>query len=186
MKIPIIYLAVGAAAQGVVITAPSTVPSSASGPVDKSFLGLMVETTSWWVYASVAMSLTLIKNLVNRTAAPVIIRVGGTSGDETTYDASQTDGNLWPYGNDGLLAPVSLGQPFTTGLNKVPACGTSSTSHSPTARLIRLSSSPRTSCSTSTSASLRPLRLAMSQTSTKAKRGTATSSATRHTLLRNM
>lgn len=121
MKISIAHvLAVVAAAQDVTITAPTTAPSSASGPVDKSFLGIMVETTSWWQYASQALSLTLIQNLVNRTAAPVIVRVGGTSGDEATYNDTQVKGNFWPYGNDGLLAPVTLGQAFGQGLSNVP------------------------------------------------------------------
>ncbi|KAK4500543.1 hypothetical protein PRZ48_008732 [Zasmidium cellare] len=125
MKPPLLpLLAISALAQNTTLTlsARKTLPSTASPPVDKSFLGLMVETTSWWQYGIQPLSLTLIQNLVNRTNAPVIIRVGGTSGDSVKYNGSQLTGNIWPFKDndvDGLLAPVTLGVNFTDALEKV-------------------------------------------------------------------
>lgn len=126
MRLSLLHLlAIGAAAQDATITisAPTAKPTTASPPVDKSFLGIMVETTSWWQYGIQSLSLTLIENIVKRTGAPVIIRVGGTSGDQTKYNASQLTGNVWPYKNlpiDKLFSPVTLGQNFTDALEKVP------------------------------------------------------------------
>ncbi|KAF2159925.1 glycoside hydrolase family 79 protein [Zasmidium cellare ATCC 36951] len=107
----------------VTISAPTTQPTTASPPVDKSFLGIMVETTSWFQYGLQDFSRILIQNLVTRSGAPVIIRVGGTSGDSVKYNSSQPQGNFWPYNNtkeDGLLSPVTLGVNFTKALDKVP------------------------------------------------------------------
>lgn len=113
------FLAASVLGQDVTISAPTEVPDSASAAVDKSFLGLMFETTSWWSVAADPMSQTLIQNLVNKTGAPVMIRVGGTSGDQATYNASQAAGNSWPDNDNDLLAPVILGKQFSDGFKKV-------------------------------------------------------------------
>ncbi|KAH8646247.1 hypothetical protein BX600DRAFT_519085 [Xylariales sp. PMI_506] len=112
-------LTAGVFGQDVTLSAPTQVPTSASVAIDPSFLGLMFETTSWTTVANDSMSQTLIQNLVKKAGAPLIIRVGGTSGDQASYNASQTKGNYWPDHDTGLLDPVILGKPFADGFGKV-------------------------------------------------------------------
>ena len=109
-----------ALAQNIEIGAPSQPPSSASNPVDRQFLGIMVESTSWPDYADQTLSQDLIQNIVVKTGTPVIIRVGGTSGDQFVYNASQTQTFLRDDPNDhSLLANITVGPTWMEGFTHI-------------------------------------------------------------------
>jgi hypothetical protein len=79
----------------------------------------MFETTSFTTVANDAMSQALIQNLIGKTGAPLIIRVGGTSGDQASYNASQRIANSWPYDTQhNLTVPLVLGKPFAEAFGK--------------------------------------------------------------------
>ena len=123
MLIAISILSGTVLAQNVEIKTPAQAPPATSVPIDRSYLGLMVETTSWARYASTPFSVDLIQNIINKTGGvPMIIRVGGTSGDQAIYNASQKEANHWLYDKptDGLLVPISLGQDWLAGFSKIP------------------------------------------------------------------
>ena len=52
----------------------------------------------------------------------MVIRVGGTSGDQAAYDPNQQQANCWPYDKptDGLLVPIVLGRDWLAGFKNVP------------------------------------------------------------------
>ena len=101
--------------QTIDINAPSQPPASASNPVDRQFLGLMVESTSWLDYAD-ALSQNLTSNLLVKTGAPIIMRVGGTSGDQFVYNATQQPAIQRDNPNDhNLTANVTVGPTWMEG-----------------------------------------------------------------------
>lgn len=108
-----------ATAQTVEINAPSQPPASASNPVDRQFLGLMVESTSWPDYGDQELSRDLIQNIVTKTGKSVIMRVGGTSGDSFIYNAGQTQAivNADPN-NHNLTANRSVGPAWLEGFTR--------------------------------------------------------------------
>ena len=108
-----------ALAQNIEIGAPSQPPTSASNPVDRQFLGVMVESTSWPDYAD-QISQDLIQNIVAKTGTPVIIRVGGTSGDQFVYDADQTQTFLRDNPSDHTLtANITVGPTWMEGFRHI-------------------------------------------------------------------
>lgn len=81
---------------------PSSPPVNTSGIVDPSFLGFAFEQASFYNYSFNAdgtpntFSQNLINAVAGRTGGRPILRVGGTSGDHGSYDASQTNATNFP------------------------------------------------------------------------------------------
>jgi hypothetical protein len=77
------------------IPVPSTVPTSASHPIDPSFPGFAFEQASFYNYSfdvngnPNTFSQNLINSVLNRTGGTPLIRVGGTSGDRGRFNAQQ-------------------------------------------------------------------------------------------------
>ena len=95
-------------AQDVSVNVPPQAPGSAAKPIDGSFLGLMIECTSWPEFTN-DMSVRLTENLVEKIGTNMSLRIGGTSEDQATYDPNQADAVKWTTPNNGLTDPVSLG-----------------------------------------------------------------------------
>ena len=111
--------------QDLTLDAPAKAPSDASLPVDRSFLGLMIECTSLPDFAGSnaapnAFSRALLRNLGDNTGVATPIRVGGTSEDQAFYNASQKEAIKWLTSDRGLLAPISLGPLWLESLRQFP------------------------------------------------------------------
>lgn len=78
------------------LTVPASAPANASGFIDPSYPGFAFEQASFYNYSFDAngnpntFSENLINNVLKRTGGSPILRVGGTSGDFGSYNASQT------------------------------------------------------------------------------------------------
>ncbi|KAF2725685.1 glycoside hydrolase family 79 protein, partial [Polychaeton citri CBS 116435] len=84
-----------AAQNSVTVHVPSAVPTDAAGPIDPAFVGLAFEQTDFYWYAfnsETGGPNTFSQNLVNsiskRTQSTPILRVGGTTGDKGSFNAS--------------------------------------------------------------------------------------------------
>lgn len=81
----------------VLVTVPSTVPSTASNPISPNFPGFAFEQASWVKYAQNGVGTTnnftrnLIASITSRTGGTPIIRIGGTSPDYGKYVPSQVE-----------------------------------------------------------------------------------------------
>ena len=122
-------LSLSRVAFSVQINAPATPPSDASGPVSPSFQSWAFAVHSWPDYTgSRAQPNEFTKSLVgiiaNKTGSVPSIRVGGTSGDRTTFLASQTEAIMYdPVSGSLIPGNVKIGPAFYEGFDTLAEFG---------------------------------------------------------------
>lgn len=101
------------------VFAPASVPSDASSTVSHSFQSWACAVHSWPDYAGNhtspnVFSRTLLGIIANKTGSPPHFRVGGTSGDRTTFHADQTTAIEYEKSGPGSQIPgkVTIGPSF--------------------------------------------------------------------------
>ncbi|KAI1386621.1 uncharacterized protein F4822DRAFT_444963 [Hypoxylon trugodes] len=105
-----------------------TAPSDVSQNVDPSFPGFAFEQASFYAYSFNAQgnpnifSRNLVDSVLNRTGGIPIIRVGGTSGDHGTYNASQKEPTNFPATKFGpqMRGGVTIGPSFFDAFKNWP------------------------------------------------------------------
>ncbi|EME47787.1 glycoside hydrolase family 79 protein [Dothistroma septosporum NZE10] len=110
------------------ITVPETTPSGASDVVDHGYPGFAMSQHSFHEYAGNnsspnTFSANLISEVASRTGSNVHIRVGGTSGDFSVYNASQTVALQLPPGSAPGSVPrgMILGPVWFQAFANLPA-----------------------------------------------------------------
>lgn len=98
-----------AAANGTAVSLSPSAPSNAPIP-PADFIGFGFETAFINDYAN-TFSENLINNIANRAGAPLIIRVGGTSGDRVQFDPNQSADKLCISGD----CPIGSGATYVLG-----------------------------------------------------------------------
>ncbi|KAK4503674.1 hypothetical protein PRZ48_004589 [Zasmidium cellare] len=109
------------------LTVPTTAPSGTSNVVDKSYPGLAFSQHSFQEYAGNksspnTFSANLIKAISDRTGTALHIRVGGTSGDFSTFDPNQKESIVFPpgYKPGGIPKGMKLGPTWYEGFTSFP------------------------------------------------------------------
>jgi hypothetical protein len=111
-------LALTRVGSSVQISAPATPPSDASEPVSPSFQSWAFAVHSWPDYAGSRdqpneFTKSLIGIIANKTGSAPSIRVGGTSGDRTTFVANQTEAIIYdPIPGSLIPGNVTIGPTF--------------------------------------------------------------------------
>lgn len=105
---------------GTSVTLPSSAPANAPEP-PADFIGFGFETAFINEYAN-EFSENLVNNIANRVGAPVIIRVGGTSGDRIEFDPNQSEDKVCVSGDCpiGSSASYILGPSYFDGFKAFP------------------------------------------------------------------
>ncbi|KAK8132358.1 glycoside hydrolase family 79 protein [Apiospora kogelbergensis] len=101
---------------------PGTKPTDAAA-VPADFLGLNIESAFLNNYAN-TFSQNLVSSLASRMAAPPIVRVGGTSGDEFVFDPAQPESQIKVCVEgecpNGSAASYKIGPAFFEGYKAFP------------------------------------------------------------------
>ncbi|KAF7595496.1 hypothetical protein BBP40_005832 [Aspergillus hancockii] len=103
-----------ASASGLSFHVPATPPSNASGQLDNAPVGLSLEFFTFPAYMNdVAATKTCLQNLKDVSGTWPPLRIGGTTQDRATYDASSSSAVTYTVSNPAD-APASLtfGPPF--------------------------------------------------------------------------
>ncbi|KAI0473143.1 hypothetical protein GGR56DRAFT_601331 [Xylariaceae sp. FL0804] len=98
---------------------PAQVPSDASAVVSPTFLGWAVECKTFPVFTE-AFSQNIFAGFANRTGAPIVLRIGGTSEDHSNFDLSLNKISTNTT-DDGLQSNITLGAPWFEGFGRLSA-----------------------------------------------------------------
>ncbi|CAM1507950.1 Fc.00g047980.m01.CDS01 [Cosmosporella sp. VM-42] len=102
-----------------VVKVPGIAPHDASQIVDHAFAGLAMKGLSWPNF-TLPFSQNLYNALATRTGTDVIIRLGGTSTDNTIVDLNQEEAVILTDGmNEGLRSKSTLGRAWFDGFEKL-------------------------------------------------------------------
>ncbi|KAK7060146.1 hypothetical protein VNI00_000910 [Paramarasmius palmivorus] len=88
------------------VSIPTAAPSSAA-TIDKSLLAVSIEFFAFPGYTNVTSTSKCLENLGNLRGSPVAVRIGGTTQDRATYDASLQQAVSYTVANPAD-APTSL------------------------------------------------------------------------------
>lgn len=83
--------------QALSVDIPAVTPNDASAVIDHGYPSFAMSAHSFFEYSN-DFSANLIEEVSKRTGAPVHLRVGGTSGDFSTYDPNQAAAIILPPG----------------------------------------------------------------------------------------
>ncbi|KAJ5370643.1 uncharacterized protein N7496_006735 [Penicillium cataractarum] len=125
--ISVLYLVTAAGASFIPINVSHNVPHYASAAVNPSFLGFAFEETSFVYYGGNKTSpdiasRNLVQVIANKTQARPLIRVGGTSLDHGTFNASQKEAITIPPSEVGSGIPkgIQIGPSFFESFANFP------------------------------------------------------------------
>ncbi|KAJ5083921.1 hypothetical protein NUU61_008500 [Penicillium alfredii] len=104
---------------------PSATPTNATGPIALTFPGLAFEQASFYYYFGNkshpnTFSQNLVKAIVDKTKTAPVVRVGGTSLDQSTYDPNLKEPVYLPNPNQGIPRNMKIGPSFFESFRNIP------------------------------------------------------------------